>query len=448
MRKIEQLESQIKESSAAPDRIARAVQELKDGSMRLLLTVLLSIPAVISLLLTGCATYTPTLVPEYTQPIKVENSSPIAFKKALLRIPAGTQIGYHHDGLLKIRQFAYSSQSTISAGSAEFNIVANEELKSAGYKVVGDAKVLFEESAEWKARFLLGASILQIAYNTYAPLAGNCSECSVLVKWELMDKMQRRVIYESNTQGYFKLNAQGTGAIYLAFRLALRELLADNKFADLVVGSAITSTESINPATVHTVLLPRVSILQGIQPDIIDYAKLATVTVLTESGHASGFFISTEGHIITNAHAVADMNFVDVRLANGIRLQANVLHSNTEYDVAIIEVNGSGFRALPLFDQGTVRTGQEVYAIGTPAFESLAQSVTKGIISGTRVVATKEYIQTDVKVNPGNSGGPLVDSSGRVLGIITWKVVAIGYEGLAFCVPIQTALEHLGIKVE
>ncbi len=385
---------------------------------------------------------------EYLRPIKVGSSSPIAFKKVLLRIPAGTIIGYHHDGLLKLRKYSYYSQSTISAGSEEFNMAANEELKSVGYKVVGDAAALFDEREEWKARFLLGGSILQMIYNSYAPLAGNYSDCSISVKWELMDKTRRRVVYESNTSGYFRMSEQGTGVIYISFRLAFRKLLADSKFVNMVTGSTRSDEGTTDISTVNPIVILRIDSISGSQTDIIADAQHAVVTVLTESGHASGFFVSTDGYIITSAHVVADRNFVDVRLTDGIRLQANILHSDIDFDIALLKISGSGFRALPLFDKNAVQTGQEVYAIGTPASESLAQSVTKGIVSGTRVIAEKDYIQTDVKVNPGNSGGPLIDNSGRVLGIITWKVAALRYEGLVFCVPIQTALERLRIEVK
>ena len=87
-----------------------------------------------------------------------------------------------------------------------------------------------------------------------------------------------------------------------------------------------------------------------------------------------------------------------------------------------------------------------MFAIGTPEDISLGQSVTKGIVSGKRKFEDKIYIQTDVTINSGNSGGPLLNEKGQVVGMVTMKLVGDGVEGLGFCVPSNQIMEILNIK--
>jgi S1-C subfamily serine protease len=129
-------------------------------------------------------------------------------------------------------------------------------------------------------------------------------------------------------------------------------------------------------------------------------------------------------------------------------LQAEIVRINQDLDLALLKFRGSGFSGLPLGDSNKIQLGEEVYGIGTPASVELGQSVSKGIISGRRKIDEKEYIQTDVKVSPGSSGGPLINTSGEVIGIITWKIVEKGYEGLGFSIPINTVSKGLNLIIK
>jgi hypothetical protein len=95
----------------------------------------------------------------------------------------------------------------------------------------------------------------------------------------------------------------------------------------------------------------------------------------------------------------------------------------------------------------TAPTGTPVYAIGAPASLALAFSLTRGIVSGYPTIADRRRLQTDAPVNPGNSGGPIVDESGAVLGVVSFKLVASKIEGIAFAVPIPEVLEALGLRI-
>ena len=169
------------------------------------------------------------------------------------------------------------------------------------------------------------------------------------------------------------------------------------------------------------------------------------VTVEVKDGHGSGFLITKDGYIMTNAHVVGTDATVKVRFEQGFTLDGQVVKVNRDFDVALVKVAGNDLPALSLGDDDALQLGEELFAIGTPLDEQLGQSVTRGIMSGRRDIEGRKYLQTDVSINAGNSGGPLIDSEGKVVGIATLKVEATGIEGIGFGVPISTALEMLNI---
>lgn len=170
------------------------------------------------------------------------------------------------------------------------------------------------------------------------------------------------------------------------------------------------------------------------------------VTVEMKDGHGSGFLITSDGYIITNAHVVGSNATAKVRFEQGFSLEGQVVKVNRDFDVALIKVPGNDLPALTLGNDYNVQLGQELYAIGTPLDEKLGQTVTRGIMSGKRELDGHKYLQTDVSINPGNSGGPLITNDGKVVGVATLKIKATGVEGIGFGVPITTALEMLNIE--
>jgi S1-C subfamily serine protease len=173
----------------------------------------------------------------------------------------------------------------------------------------------------------------------------------------------------------------------------------------------------------------------------------AVVTVETADGHGSGFLVTNDGYILSNAHVVDLAANVKVRFQQGFALEGQVVKVNPDFDLALIKVPGSDLPALELGHDSTLVLGEELFAIGTPLDERLGQSLARGIMSGRREIDGRAYLQTDVSINPGNSGGPLVDDQGRVVGIATMKVSATGVEGIGFGVPISTALLMLNIDL-
>lgn len=180
--------------------------------------------------------------------------------------------------------------------------------------------------------------------------------------------------------------------------------------------------------------------------DMLAALVKAVVTVETKDGHGSGFLITNDGYMLTNAHVVDEQSTVKVKFEQGFTLDGTVVKVNRDFDVALIKTPGSDMAALAIGDDGALQLGEELYAIGTPLDEKLGQTVTRGIMSGKREFEGRSFLQTDVSINPGNSGGPLIDDTGKVVGIATLKVKETGVQGIGFGVPMSKALEMLNIE--
>ena len=160
-------------------------------------------------------------------------------------------------------------------------------------------------------------------------------------------------------------------------------------------------------------------------------------------GQGSGFIISADGLILTNAHVVRDAREVTVKLSDRREFRAKVLGSDPATDVAVLKVDASNLPVVALGHEREVAVGDPVLAIGAPF--GLEQSATQGIVSAKGRSLPGDghvpFIQTDAAVNPGNSGGPLFDAGGRVIGINAQIYSQSGgFQGLAFAIPIDVAL--------
>jgi serine protease Do len=160
-------------------------------------------------------------------------------------------------------------------------------------------------------------------------------------------------------------------------------------------------------------------------------------------GMGSGFIVSADGHILTNAHVVADATDVTVRLSDRRELKAKVVGADARTDVALLKVEATGLPTVKMGDAASLKPGEWVVAIGSPF--GLENSVTAGVVSATgRALPDSSYvpfIQTDVAVNPGNSGGPLFNMAGEVVGINSQIFTRTGgYQGVSFAIPMDVAL--------
>jgi S1-C subfamily serine protease len=208
--------------------------------------------------------------------------------------------------------------------------------------------------------------------------------------------------------------------------------------------------ESINeiyrssaPAVVHIETTTRVS--QAQDPF---FGNPFGTTTQTQRALGSGFVIDKAGHIVTNYHVVHGANTIQVSFSNNERFRAHLVGTDPSTDLAVLKVGvrSSALKALPLGNSDGVRVGDQVIAIGNPF--GLDRSVTAGIVSAVqrRIEAPNDLsiahvIQTDAALNHGNSGGPLLDAQGEVIGVnaqIETGGVSEGNVGIGFAIPINT----------
>jgi S1-C subfamily serine protease len=175
-------------------------------------------------------------------------------------------------------------------------------------------------------------------------------------------------------------------------------------------------------------------------------ASNAVVIVFAADGSGSGFLVSNDGYLITNHHVVGASKYVKLKWADGSETLGEVIRSDPRRDVALVKADAHGRAPLDL-RPGAVEQGEPVFAIGSPLGEAQQNTMTKGIVSATRMRDGLPYIQSDVAVTHGNSGGPLIDSKGRVIGITVSGLAPAGTPiGLNFFIPIDDALRALSLS--
>jgi S1-C subfamily serine protease len=162
------------------------------------------------------------------------------------------------------------------------------------------------------------------------------------------------------------------------------------------------------------------------------------------TGTGSGFVFSSDGLILTNAHVIENSGRLNISLLDGNEFQGEVVGRDKETDIAIIKIFGSGYTSLKLGTSGDLKIGQLVIAIGNPL--GYQHSVSVGVLSGVgRTMRTPggqlidDILQSDAAMNPGNSGGPMIDTNGEAIGINT--AIIPSAQGLSFSIAIDSAKE-------
>ena len=202
-------------------------------------------------------------------------------------------------------------------------------------------------------------------------------------------------------------------------------------------------------------------------PDVVNAVQPGVIGVLNYqrakgsaaepklAGSGSGFIYTENGYIITNHHVVEGAEKLYVSLADGTLVEAQLIGGDIQTDVAVLHIDKTGLTALPIGDSSKARVGEFVLAIGDPiSADELSGSVTFGIVSAlSREINIEgfvnEYMQTDAAVNPGNSGGPLINMRGEVIGVTSAKYTSAGIdesgqtissEGIGFALPINNVM--------
>lgn len=191
--------------------------------------------------------------------------------------------------------------------------------------------------------------------------------------------------------------------------------------------SIITVINKVSPSVV--------GVIGNIRQDSLDYQPGSDNMVF-----GTGVIIKSNGFIITNAHVVLDMENIIVVLSNSRAYQARLKAIDEKTDLAMIKIDKGGLIPVEFGNISDIQVGETVIAIGTPLSLSLRNSATKGMISGINRSIQSDYrfIQSDAAINGGNSGGPLVNMKGKVIGINSIKYSGTGIEGMSFSIPVDT----------
>ncbi|SCH72109.1 Periplasmic serine endoprotease DegP precursor [uncultured Ruminococcus sp.] len=218
---------------------------------------------------------------------------------------------------------------------------------------------------------------------------------------------------------------------------------------NIVNHSANTQGSGLTMQEVAAKVIPSVVCIQNYQ-NTTNYIGAGTQQTrqdseVSPSSEGSGIIATSDGYIITNAHVVSGADTIKVITSDGTTYEAELIGSDEVTDLAVIKINATGLTAAEFGSSEELQIADQVMAVGNPGGLELNSSVTIGYISAlnrpitTSSGYTMNCIQTDAAINPGNSGGALVNSRGQVVGINSSKIVATGYEGLGFSIPIDEA---------
>jgi len=414
--------------------------------LSLLICTVLSLSACGGLVVEKTPLEAPEKTPQDARP------APIGFNKIRYQIPTGTPlVSRSPKGPLGVftcsAPYGLLEQEGVSARlfpNDDYRRIFLDTMEGQGYDVAGDPGRLFDEEEDlMRAAYSVGARVIDVKADLCRKTTfltgvdrGSTGEASITIEWTVYDLLERKNAYKTTTKGYGKLELPNYEAVQLlleqAFAAAAHNLGADQEFHDLVFFGTPPKAEPYTYSDPYEEPAHRfdadesVSIPAQTQSQKPAKAWLDTIvknTVLIQAGqaHGSGFFITEQGHIITNAHVVGNADRVRVVTSGkDDKLTAAVLRVDRKRDVALLRLeqmpDKSGITVLP------VRLDRRTYL---------------------------PEIQADVTVHGGNSGGPLLDEHGNIIGLSVSGYVkgSESLSGLNNFIPIESALEKLDIEI-
>ncbi len=270
----------------------------------------------------------------------------------------------------------------------------------------------------------------------------------VKIKWDVLDFYKESIfsLTTSSTSGQFaitdytKRSEVTYEAVKDAMEFGLIEFFNEKKVIDILHDKGVELVES----SFDEITLTSSASFASTVPEAVK----SSVTIMTKEGHGSGFAISEDGYIVTNYHVVSDTNQLKVVLNDLSEHSVKIVRASKIADLALLKINHHFDHPLRISEMKTYDLATDVFAVGTPTSQDLAQTVSKGIVSGIRTVDSgAKLIQTDASINGGNSGGAIITKESIVLGVVSSKLIGTGIEGVAFGIPAYEILERLKVRV-
>lgn len=350
-----------------------------------------------------------------------------------------------------------SSTQTWPGGQTDFRVATvidtfRDEMKKAGLAAEQEAS-LFDASAVSPSEFALAGIITDESIKVCAPDASPQGQSNLKgditmsIDWQLYSRVEKQVVATAHTTGAFSTKDPVPGGaatlINKVFAENIRQLAADPNFRHMLAGRALAENELIKPPAQSRILVSHTRGNPIVPPS---QAGKAVVVIYAGSALGSGFLISRDGYVLTDAHVVGDSARVRVRWPDGSEGAAEVVRTSKERDVALLKTDPHGHMPLTLSDD-MPEVGATVFAIGAPEGQRFEGTVTKGVISGSRVFQGFTYIQSDVTAGHGSSGGPLLDEMGRVVGLTEGGTHNATSSGIGLFTPIKDAVDFLALDL-
>ena len=338
--------------------------------------------------------------------------------------------------------------------------IFHETLTGLGFRVAGDPTDLFRDAEAPEGDLQVGALITDYTASIcggFMPgeqkleldTAIGTGVAQMTVEWQIHAPALSKTIARIRTTVRVETPSpiiNAPEALYQALmRDSLRALAADETFRTAAVTPIRAASGLVEPPATAALRLPAAR-----TPANVPDAHRAVAAVLTGASLGTAFLVSDQGYLLTNRHVVGSTRMIKLRWSDGSESVGEVVRSDAGRDVALIRTDP---RPGPAFRLRTepVRQGETVYALGTPMETRLQGTLTRGVISASRSLAGYRFIQSDAAVNPGNSGGPLLDEAGRVVGMTVSRYASApedGIQGLNFFIPIEDALRFLALTLE
>ncbi len=417
--------------------------------------------------------------------------TPIIFKGLELLLPPGAMLGNKRGGFFCASPSIPVNRNVLAKEIDEKFLRQNfhDALEANGYDVTGSLNVIFNpEDEEQRAEYSIRGTLKDVQLDMcdyedsrkdwLTMMPGESGRMYLAIDWSVYDILRQTVVYKTKTEGYTKRRIPNTEGMALlfhdAFEMAAHNLAAEENFRALIFenvkpdkaengldwrGEKIDARPMLFDSDEDVNLISKPLSLQPLAKNMTPAQNMAVI--VKKSGHGSGFFITPQGHILTNASIVGEAR--KVRIVTNFRktgITAEVLRLNRARDVALLKLEEipdwlkkEGIQTAPLrLDWPSV--GEDVYAIGAPHNDKyLKSTVSKGIVSAHRrnfkhFGVRQNFIQSDVEVHSGSAGGPFFDEYGNLIGLSNqgFKNDDSSFgNGLNLFIPIREALDTLGI---